>query len=367
MTFVIHDLVAGGAERVVTMMANYWAGKGWPVTVITLGKADPFFGLHDAVVLQQLGSKSRSKSVISGIRNNMGRIRNLRRHIRETRPDVVISFLGVTNVLALLATAGLRFPVVVSERNNPVERPIGGWAWRFLRRVTYRRAAALVVQTRGVLECYPQSMRRKARVIPNPVERPPHHDADELVAVPSPGRDHIITAMGKMTTQQKGFDLLLKAFAQVADKHPQWSLVLWGDGPLRTELQHLRDSLNLTDRVELPGRTRAPAEALGRADLFVLPSRYEGFPNVLCEAMACGIPVVAFDCPYGPSDIIRDQVDGILVPPEDVDGLAEAMDHLMSDGKVRARLGSRAPEVTDRFALNRVMGIWEELLDRVRA
>lgn len=409
LTLITSSLRAGGAERVLALMASYWARGGAKVSLLTLSDPGetPFYPLHPAVHYRPLGIAGVSGDPVRALANNVGRLRILRDAVRESIPDVVISFLDRVNVLTLLATAGLALPVVVSERIDPRHRMLGR-SWKLLRLLSYPLAARVVVQTEAALSYFPAPIRRRGLVIPNPVQLPngASMTLQELDGGFDDGRrttdDHrsvrirssvvrrqssraheglpksgagiptssstggLVLAMGRLEAQ-KGFDMLLQAFARVVPTSPGWDLEIWGEGPLRAELEARRDALGLAGRVQLPGLTREPGARMAQADLFVLSSRYEGFPNVLCEAMACGLPVVSFDCPSGPREIIRDGVDGVLVPPNDVATLAAAIGELINKPTVREGLAARSPEVLSRFGVEKVMGIWEALLQELSA
>ena len=354
-TLVIYSLNAGGAERVMSTMANFWAEKNWTVNLLTLDSPDapPFYKLHPAVRHRALGLASVSRNPLAAMARNLHRVRLLRRAIRETEPDVVLSSMSQTNVLTLFATGGMKVPVIVREANNPYLSAIGK-QWILLRRWTYRKAARVVLLSRDSLSYFPDAVQRRAMVIPNPVMIA----AQPRSANSSNGEMKTIIAMGRFVPQ-KGFEMLLQAFARIAEKHPAWSLEILGDGPLRAELESLAEKLGVAARVRMPGVTKEPWDKLRQADLFVMSSRFEGFPNALCEAMACGLPAISFDCRTGPAEIIRNGVDGVLVPAENVGALGDAMERLMNDPKQREALAARAPEVLERFGLQKVMGIWE--------
>jgi glycosyltransferase involved in cell wall biosynthesis len=210
---------------------------------------------------------------------------------------------------------------------------------------------------------FEQRMKVKGRVIPNPVLAFKEGTA-RLPLKNAEGRTMV--AMGRLV-EQKGFDLLLDAFGQLSARYPGWSLVIMGEGPLRGELEARARALHLEHQVQFTGEVPEPFPVLRAADLFVLSSRFEGFPNALCEAMACGVAVVSFNCPSGPAEIIRHGVDGILVPPGDVSALVAVLDDLMKDQHERDRLASRAPEVVERFSCDKVLLLWEQLFEEVNS
>lgn len=352
-------LSAGGAERVLSLLANALAAEGHVITLITLAdRARDFFPIDPAIHRVGLAVQSMSGGLLDALRNNIGRIRRLRSALRGSDPEVLIAFCDQANVLALLASRGLPCRVIVSERTDPSRHDIGR-LWSSLRRLVYPWADTVVVQTDAVAAWLCREIpRARVTVIPNPV-LPPSVTKPANSAQSTPP---VIIGMGRLS-HEKGFDRLLGAFATVSPTFPNWRLQLLGDGPLREALQSEAERLGIAARVSFLGNVAEPAGHLAAAELFVLPSRYEGFPNALLEAMAAGLPVLAFDCPSGPAAIIRPNVDGVLVPADDVPALQEQMAKLMADAGERQRLGRAAIEVLDRFGLPNLLKQWINLMN----
>jgi glycosyltransferase involved in cell wall biosynthesis len=170
-----------------------------------------------------------------------------------------------------------------------------------------------------------------------------------------------IAAMGRLTTQ-KGFDMLIDVFAKLLSYHNDWNLVIMGEGVLKGELKSITRELNIERSVVFAGRVENPFSILSRCDLFVLSSRFEGFPNALLEAMACGLPVVSFDCPTGPNKIIQHGINGLLVPPEDKDKMEKALHSLMEKKYLRELMSKQAVNVSKRYAPDKIMAQWERLV-----
>lgn len=359
-TLIIHSLTYGGAERIISIMANYWSAKGWKITLLTFDNNQiPDFTLNSDITYIPLDIAAKSPNVIIGIVNNLKRISILRNAIINSNPDVVISFMSRINIITLLATRWLKIPVIISERSNP-EKSYLSWNWQQLRKWTYAFADKIVFQTQRARDYFPIKLQNQSCIIPNMVILPPiKKQSDEKFLT-----KRSLISMGRFVPE-KGFDLLLKAFAKLKDNYPEWTLTILGDGKLRPELESLRNQLGLSDRVYFPGMVNDIYAFLQQADIFIMSSRFEGFPNAICEAMACGLPVISTDCPSGPREIIRDGIDGILVPNEDISALAAAIEKLISHEQERNALAVRALEVTERFSIKKIMGMWEETLIQV--
>jgi GalNAc-alpha-(1->4)-GalNAc-alpha-(1->3)-diNAcBac-PP-undecaprenol alpha-1,4-N-acetyl-D-galactosaminyltransferase len=362
LTLIISHLYIGGAQRVLSILANYWAQKGWQITLLTLDKIkeDPFYDVHPAIIYRPLGIAGKSSNVIQRLTNNLKRIRVLRQAIKSSDPHIIISFMEQANVLVLFSVLKLNIPVFVCQHCDP-DYLDQTRIWKYLRNLAYRGASRLIVLTQTAQAYFSPTIQRHTVVIPNPVLA--QNSGNGVFSKKDKSKNEkALMAMGRLS-EEKGFDILLRAFAKISQKHPEWSLVIWGEGPQRASLENLSEELGLRCKVRFPGITKQPYEKLKEGDLFILSSRSEAFPMVLLEAMTCGLPVISFDCPSGPREIIRDGFDGILVPPENVEALAAATDHMMGDDEERDRLAKRAPEVIERFGLEKVMGMWEEVLN----
>ena len=229
---------------------------------------------------------------------------------------------------------------------------------RRLMRQLYPRLDAFVVLTEGALRDYEKHLDGDIplRLIPN---------SARYLGEPADLSAKTVLAAGRLTGQ-KGFDLLLPAWAQVAPKHPDWQLRICGEGQMRKRLEAQIEELGLGDSVELPGACDMD-EAMGAASIFVMSSRYEGFPLILIEAMSKALAVVSFDCPTGPADVIDSGRNGILVELGDVDGLARALLELIEDEDLRRRCGPAAAETARDFRIEKVGPMWEDLFAELEA
>lgn len=350
---VLPSLGAGGCERIVAYLAEHWSAAGRQIIIVSFDAPSyvPYYKLPEAVTQVRLDLPARARPLVRALQRTGERVGALRRTLHIHRPDVVISFLTKMNVMMLQAARGTGIPVIVSERNNPYLQSFGPlWSWARAR--TYPQAYSLTAMTRGAAAYYPEKQRPRTRIIPNPVSLPP--------GCTPRGEDLELAAVGRLV-RQKRFDRLLDAFALIANDVPGWRLVIWGEGPERAALEAQRDALGLRGRVSLPGISREPCGWLRTAEAFVLSSEYEGWGNVLAEAMSAGLPVVSFDCDFGPSEMITHGHDGLLVENGSVPALAGALRDLLTDPARRAALGDAASATAQRFRIDEIAAQWDAL------
>ncbi|GAB1575962.1 glycosyltransferase family 4 protein [Bordetella petrii] len=361
----IHSLHGGGAERVAADLSEHWAEAGRQVMVVTQADArDDAYTLHPAVQREILHTAGEGGG-LRGALANVRRVRALRRVLRQFQPDIVLGMMTTASVLAVLAARGLPCQVIATEHTHPPSQALSG-LWQRLRRLTYPRAARVVALTRGTADWLARHVPgSRLAVIPNPVHWP--LPRTEPVQAP-PARDgrRRLLAVGRLHPD-KGFDLLVQAYARIAGEHPDWDLVILGEGAERARLQAQVAEAGLDGRVALPGRVGNVGDWYASADLYVLSSRFEGLSNTLLESLASGLAAVCFDCDTGPREVVRDGVDGVLVRPNgDVAALAAALSALMGDEAARQAMARRAVEARERFSAGRVLGLWQQLFDDVR-
>jgi glycosyltransferase involved in cell wall biosynthesis len=365
--FLIHSLASGGAERVTASLANHWAGAGYDVTIVTIeGAGLDHYTLAPSVRRVALGLASNSPGSLAALNGNLKRVRAVRRVLRQEKPDVAIAMMTQANIVLAIASRGLGVRTIGSERTHPAQMPVGR-IWNALRRFWYGRLDAMVAlagETRDWL--FRHTSARNIAVIANPVPWP-FPRQEPLLPVWGGGATgrRLLLAVGRLS-EEKGFRTLIACFAALAHVHPAWDLVILGKGAQRTELEAMIRMHGLDARVQLPGVAGNVGDWYAAADLFVMASRFEGFPNTLAEAMSHGIPAVSFDCDTGPRDIIRHGVDGLLVAPEDAASMEQALDRLMKDDKLRAQFAGRASEARERFSPNTAIAKWERLFEQVQ-
>lgn len=366
--FFMHSLSAGGAERVTATLANHWARKGWLVTVVTVTGASRDFHALDARIHRiPLDMAADSRCASEAIWNNLCRVRALFKVLRREKPDVAIAMMATANVLLALAGWLAAVPAVGSERTYPPALPLGR-IWEAARRRAYPLLDGIVAQTGDSASWLKANTRAgRIRVIPNPVCYPlerhdPFIDPAEVTA--SLAGERVLLAVGRLG-EEKRFDLLVTAFAKLCEQHRSWRLVIIGEGRERETLFEQVKALGVHERVALPGAVGNVGDWYETADLYVLTSRFEGFPNALMEALAHGVPSVAVDCETGPREILRHEVDGLLVPQDDPVALESALHRLMADAYLRARFATAAVEVRERFALECMAVQWENLFKEV--
>lgn len=352
LVLVTSRLGGGGAERILLTLAEHWAGRGHRVTVVTL-RRDPVdeYPVPAGVAVQRLP--------LIGERNppwdpaQPFRLWALRRGLVRLEPDLVVPFLDKLNVAVLLALTGTRIRVVATEHLAPWMAPVGP-VWKPLRRIAYGRALAVVSPTEAITDWFRNRQTGAFVTLASPSRAFPP-------APTAPIRRKVVLGVGRLDTQ-KGFDLLVDAFAQLAPRWPEWSLEIAGEGPDRAELQARAARAPCSSRIRFLGQVDDVAALYHGVEIFALSSRHEAYPMALCEALSAGCAVVAADCPTGPREILGSGLAAQLVPPGDASGLSDALERLIEATTLREQVREAGLRRAAELHPDRVLHAWDAAL-----
>jgi glycosyltransferase involved in cell wall biosynthesis len=396
-TLICNSLAAGGIERVVSTLANAWSAKGRKVCVITFHDRERFYQLDDAVhhvVVSEADLSSFSGSAAAWL-TKLGAFRRLKpflirvfgdtlyhrcthaiyhatfglfvgfrawmlRHaLRRVQSPVVVAFGTSVNIVTLKACAGSDTRVVISERSNP-ERLAVMERWDTMSRRFYGRAELVTANTRGALRTLGEFVdTAKMAFVPNPVVLAKREG--DGVRRDDVAMSRVILTVGRLV-HDKAHDVLLDAFAHAAEGLDEWRLVIAGGGVLRDDLHAQSARLRIASRVDWLGIIDDPQVEYRKAAMFVLPSRVEGMPNVLLEAMSNGLPAIVTDAAPGPLELVEHGETGLVVPVDDPVALAEAILRLSRDGALRRRLGAAGRARVAEHDLPHALAAWETAL-----
>lgn len=347
---VTRNMGAGGAERVIAQLIGGWRGKGICCTLISMHPAKVFYKIPDGVEHYEIPQFSENLAV-----DKIKKYAQLRRLLKQQQPDMVLSLPEEIGVYVQAAMLGTGIPVVVSERNNPWVMP-DKKITRILRRLVYPFVKGLIFQTKQAASFFPASQQKKGIVLPNPL------DCSRLPAVYQGEREKVVVSAGRLAAQ-KNFPLLIEAFAQFRQKHPDYKLVIYGEGDKRKALEALAGEKLPEGSWSMPGRVDDLPKHIGKCGIFALSSDYEGVPNVLIEALAVGTPSVSTDCaPGGAAELIENGKNGILVPVGDANALAEGLCFMAEHSAEAAQMAAEAVKIRERLDAKKVTADWLEYL-----
>ena len=337
----------GGAERVISILADYYCKKGWDVDIVTLldGRCD--YKLDDNINLIPIYRANKSY-----YENIAYWIKGIRKYAKSKKPEKIVSFVARINILTLIACFGLKISIIISERNDPAADGRSKFV-RIATFILYKLADNIVFQTLWAQSCFPKGIINKSSVIPNPVK---------ISTWASEVKKKKIVAVGRLE-QQKNHAMLINAFKKAHKSFPEYKFYIYGDGKLRCSLTKQIESLGLEESVFLPGNVFDIHEKISDAEMFVLSSNYEGLSNALLEAMMMGLPCISTNC-AGSNEVIQNNINGLLIPMGSEDKLAEGMKRLLYDKELSYQIGKKSKITSREFESENVIRKWEAIIEK---
>lgn len=345
--FVVPNMIGGGTERIVSLLANEYVKRGIDTAILIFAGDKVEYELDERVETVIAGEVSGGS-----LKVRLKRLKAMREYYRANADCIIFAFSVMGTVFSSVATIGRKHKMLVSERSNPEK-----YEHKWIRDFFYRKADCVVLQTEEVKKAFGRAIRRKAVVIPNPVD-------PDLPPVYEGVRQKKISAVGRME-HMKNQGLLIEAFAIFQELFPEYTLELYGRGSLEEEYRGLARRLGIAQKVHFHGFCPDARERIQDSAMYVLPSKYEGISNSLLEALAMGIPVVATDCPVGGTRMcMKNMENGIIVPVDDKEAMAEAMKRIASDGAFAGKIAKNGAGIRGRFSIEK---IGDSLLEAIGA
>lgn len=353
-TFFIGSLYGGGAERTVCNLASFLTQQGHEVRILTVSETERTYELDERVSRKALLGRNERRGRLMGA---LIRVLRFWSYIKKNKTDVYIVMLPKTTIMLLAFRREIKAKVIAAERCDP--KAYGKLFSRMLKKYA-SRADGWVFQTDEARDWYaPYFKECKSAVIPNAINQAfirPNYKGENRKCIAGVGR----------LSSQKNFSLLIKAFAEIASEFRDYDLIIYGKGELEKELKELAFAYGLQDRVVFPGNIQNIADEMEQNTLFVLSSDFEGMPNALIEAMALGLPCISTDCPCGgPRYLIKDGVNGVLIPVGNVKMLADAMRNMLLSPERAGAIGEEARKVTETLAPNKIYSQWEQFIGSI--
>lgn len=342
LVFFVGAIVNGGAERVISILTRHLVNAEIPVELVLYFDSEPFYEIHPNVKITYVERETKSKNIL---KNTLW----LRRYFKRNA-DLVVSFLAQYNMVALAAAFATGVPVIVADRNDPRHMPMQAPV-RWARNLLYHLANQVIVQTQHNKAYFSKTLQKKCKIIYNPIDL-----GEKKGQALRTEKKHRIVSVARLM-KQKNQLMLLDAFAKVKQAFPDHTLTIYGEGPLREELERRVAELDLRGSVILPGNTQNVFDYIADAELFVLSSDFEGMPNALIEAMCLGLPVVS-TAVSGATDLIEDGRNGLLTPVGDAEQLAACMMRMLEDAQLRNACARNALETNEKLYVDRIIGQW---------
>lgn len=350
-SFVITDMSSGGAERVMSLLANYFCEKGIETQIIAIKSDRKVYPLDEQIDFHFIGAPRNL------LKRLVHRIKTINQETADS--DVIISFLWHCNVCTLLANLLNNRTIIISERSDPSSEMRGLFKhFKWFRNIVYHRANKIVFQTQDARDYYNGSLKEKGIVIPNPL----------TPGLPSPLQEHRkeLIAAGRLTAQ-KNMPMMVKAFSKVHNYFPDYKLTIYGEGEERENIEDIIRSLHLESSVSMPGFCNNLLDEVIKAKLFLSSSDFEGISNSIIEALALGIPVVATDCPVGGSkQFVSSDYNGALVPMKDENAFAKAIINILSDSDKWNLFSKNASEIRNVLSITKIGEKWIDTMIEAR-